>query len=129
MSKCRVWYHLDGKISVSYPDLRPEKKPEDLTFDEWLNKQLDNVAIKAPQFQGLDFEDMDNSQLPNGANPDDRSDRDRWRGTKATGIKIDNTVILRKDLFKQIDDELAKQNPGIIVIERLRRKLDRKEHD
>lgn len=123
MSKCRVWYRLDGGVSVSHPDLRPEKKPKDLTLEQWIDFQLDQVAIKAPQFVGLDYQDMDTSELPQ-----DRTDRDRWRGNKQTGIKIDNSVVLRKDLDKQIDDELAMQNPNIIKIERLRRKLDKREH-
>ncbi len=126
MSKCRVWYRTDGKISISYPDLRPEKKPEHLTINEWINKQLDNVPIKAPQFAGLDFEDVDSSKLPQ-----DRKDRDRWRGTKATGIKIDTTVVLRKDIEKQLDAELTKPNPNPnpITALKLQRKLDKREYD
>ena len=112
MTKCRVWYHPDGKISVSYPDLRPEKKPEGLTMDEWIDRQLNLVPVKAPQFAGLDFEDMDSSQLPQ-----DRADRDRWRGSKVQGIKISPSVVLRKDLLKQVDDELAKPNPDVVKIE------------
>lgn len=148
MGKIRVWYWPNGKISVSYPDTRyqlyidrqlidwinkkPEdedldewiaKKPEDLTQDEWTDKQLDNVAIKAPPYSGLDFEDIDISQLPQ-----DRADRDRWRGTKATGIQIDNTVILRQDLEKDIDDELLLINPNMKKIMQLIRKLDKREH-
>ena len=124
MGKVRIWYHPTGKVSVSYPDLRPEKKPEGLTLDEWIDRQLNLIPIKAPQFAQLDFEDTDTSQLPQ-----DRADRDRWRGTKATGIKIDTTVVLRKDLVKQIDDELAKPNPDIITVERTRRKIELNQHD
>ncbi len=124
MSRCRVWYHPDQKISVSYPDLRPEKKPEGLTADEWIDRQLNLVPIKAPQFAELDFEDIDSSTLPQ-----DRKDRDRWRGNKTTGIKIDNTVVLRKDLLKQLDGELAKSSPNVVKTMRLQRKIDNKEHD
>ncbi len=124
MGKVRIWYHPTGKVSVSYPDLRPEKKPEGLTLDEWIDRQLNLIPVKAPQFAGLDFEDMDSSQLPQ-----DRADRDRWRGSKVQGIKISPSVVLRKDLLKQVDDELAKPNPDVVKVLRIRGKLDRKEHD
>lgn len=124
MGKVRVWYHNNEKVSVSYPDVRPEKKPKDLTMDEWADKQLDNVATKAPQYAGLDYTDTDSSLIPIRD-----ENRDRWRGTKTTGIRIDDTLVLRQDLLQQIDDELAKPSPSIIELERLRRKLERKEHD
>lgn len=124
MSRCRVWYHLDGKISVSYPDLRKDRQPEGMTTDEWIDYQLEQVPIKAPQFAGLDFEDKEVSELPQ-----DRADRDRWRGTKTTGIKINTNIVLREDLFKQIDEELDKSSPSIIMLERLRRKIEKEEHD
>lgn len=106
MALCRVWYRNDEKVFVSYGDLDiPLKK---------------NPA----KYLGMEYKDMDTSQLPQN-----REDRDRWRGTKATGIKIDSTVILRKDLLKQLDDELAKTNPNAIKALRLQRKIDKREHD
>ena len=122
--KCRVWYHLDGKISVSYPDVRAGKKLEGFTMEQWIDKQLDDVAKKALRFKGLDYEDMDSSQLPVRD-----ENRDRWRGSKTEGIKIASNVVLRQDLMKQVDVELAKPNPDVIILMRLQRKLDKREHD
>lgn len=123
MSKVRVWYHPDGKVSVSHPDKRPEKKPDGMTIDEWAGKQLNDVAKKAPQFQGLDFDDVDSSTLPIRD-----ENRNRWRGSKGQGVRVDNTVILRQDIEKDLDDEFAKQVPNPVAVLRLQRKLDKKEH-
>jgi hypothetical protein len=124
MSKVRVWYWSSGKVSVSYPDKRPEKKPEGLTTDEWALKQFENIPKKAPRFQGIPFDDVNSSTLP----VRDKN-RDRWRGSKGQDIRIDDTVILRQDLFKQLDDELAKPNPDAVKAMKLQRKLDKREHD
>jgi hypothetical protein len=102
-----------------------DQKPSDPTLDEWIGKQLVIPLAKNPaKYSGMEYEDMDTSQLPQN-----RADRDRWRGTKVTGIKIDPSVVLRKDLLKQMDDELAKANPNTVAVLRLQRKLDKREHD
>ncbi len=124
MGKVRIWYRPDGKVSVSYPDVRPEKKPDSMTIDEWALEQFRNVAIKSPRFQNFPFDDVDGSSIPVND-----GDRDRWRGSKGQGVSIDNTVVLRRDIEKQLDDELAKPNPSPIAALRLQRKLDKKEHD
>ncbi len=124
MGKVRIWYHNDEKISVSHPDKRPEKKPKGLSMDEWALEQFENVLVKVPRFQGLDFEDINPSQLPQ-----DRKDRNRWRGTKAQGIKVDSTVVLRQDLLDQLDAELDKPNSDLKKALKLQRRIDKKEHD
>ncbi len=158
MGRCRVYYRQDGKILVDHPDLRPEKKPksksefikrfsryngitipltDNITLDDWIDAQFIESAEKKATLHIdndltkilLPYDDIDSTALPNGANPNNRNDRNRWRGTKVTGVQIDNTVVLRKDLFQQIDDELAKPSPDGIVIERLRRKLEKREHN
>lgn len=136
-SKCIVYYHPNGKVSIDHPDLRINKKPDGMTMNEWIDAQfidsvnskpglhIDNDLSKA----ALPFDVIDTSELPNASNPKDRSDRNRWRGNKSMGIKIDKTLVLRKDLFKQLDDELAKPNPGIVILVKIRRKIEKKEHD
>lgn len=37
--------------------------------------------------------------------------------------------MLRKDLFQQIDDELAKASPDTVKLMRIHRKIDKREHD
>ena len=137
MTKCRVYYHQNGKISVDHADQRSAKLPKGMTNDEWIDAQFLQSGEKKPGLHVdgdlnkplLDYDEIDDSQLPNGNNPMDRKDRDRWRGTKTTGIKIDATVMLRKDLYKQIDDELARATPDMVVVARLEGKLRRNEHD
>jgi hypothetical protein len=124
MTKCRVWYKPDGSVSVSHPDVRPHKKPDYLTMDEWIDKQLDDVAVKAPQFQGLEYDDIDAFELPARD-----MNRDKWRGSKGQKVKIDNTVKLRHDVTAELDAELAMVNPDIIKVIKLQRKLDKKEYD
>jgi hypothetical protein len=124
MSICRVWYHKDGKVSVSYPDTRYKFKPRNLNLDQWAYKQFDDLLLKCPQFLGLDYEDIDSYKLPK-----EREDRDRWRGNKTTGIKIDSKVILRKDIQQKLDKELSKSEPNVIKAMKLQRKLDKQEHD
>lgn len=124
MSKVRIWYWPDSKVSISHPDLRPRKKPENMTMNEWIDKQLNDVSKKAPQYQGLQYDDVDSSTLPIR-----NEDRNRWRGSKGQGIRIDGTVVLRQDLLQQIDDELVKAEPSVVEIERLRRKVEKGKHD
>jgi hypothetical protein len=107
MALCRVFYRVDGRVFVFYGD------DLDLPFRKNPNK-----------YNPMEFKDMDDSQIPQ-----DRLDRDRWRGTKATGIKVDATVILRRDIEEQLDAELAKPVPNSIAALKLQRKLDKKEYD
>lgn len=126
--KCRVWYIVDiqgnptGEVSVSYPDVRPHKKPEGLTMEQWNDKQLEDVR-KRPQFQGLAYDDMDSSQIPVRD-----KDRDRWRSKKGEKIKVDTTVRLRQDVLDDLDAELAKPNADTVKLMRLQRKLDKKDY-
>ena len=62
MGKVRVWYHPGGKVSITHGDLSRNPKQE--------------VKLKL-RFRDSDFDDIDDSQLPNAANPTDRKDRDR----------------------------------------------------
>lgn len=137
MTRCRVYYQQSGKISVDHADQRPGKKPKDMTNDDWIDAQFLQSGKNKPNLHVdgdlskplLDYEEIDDSALPNGSAPTDRKDRDRWRGNKLTGIKIDTNIVLRKDLFKQIDNELAKPSPDIFVIERIRSKIELNQHD
>lgn len=137
MTRCRVYYRQDGKISVDHADQRPEKAPEGMTNDQWIDKQFLESGERKPDLHIdsdlanplLPNEDVDDSSLPNGNDPTDKKDRDRWRGTKAAGIRIDNSIVLRKDLAAQLDAELAKPSPNAITAMRLQRRLDRGDHD
>jgi len=124
MSICRVWFRLDGKISVSYPDTNPQNKPSDMAYRTWITQQLDSVAEKSLEFSGLEYTDMDTSELLQV-----RADRNRWRGDKGTGINIDKKVVLRQDLCSALDKELGKPEPDTINVLRIQRKLNKQEHD
>ena len=116
--KCRVWYRADGSVSVSHPDMRLGLKPKELTMAQWAEQQFNIVAEKNPELANLEYEDMEQSQLPAG-----RVDRDRWRGVKGQGVMIDKNVILRKDIGKQLDDELAIVSPDPVKVIKLQRQL------
>ncbi len=107
MALCRVWYKADKKIFVTHgPD-------------------LGLPLIKNPaKYSSMQFEDMDDSLLPQ-----DRKDRDRWRGSKSLGISIDTSIVLRQDLNQQIDAELAEPSPDLKKVIRLQRRLAKRDHD
>lgn len=128
MALCRIWYRADGRVFIQHIDYK--LKPTGMADADFAVEQFAIPRKKNPdKYNTMEFEDVDDSTLPNGVSPISRKDRDRWRGTKATGVKIDNTVVLRKDLEKEMDDELAKPNPDLKKVMQTQRKLDKKEHD
>lgn len=92
--------------------------------DVFIDSEFNNIPLKVPRLAGLDFEDMDTSQLPQ-----ERAKRNKWRGSKGNGVSVDETVVIREDLIKDLDDELEKPNPDLKKAMKLQRKLDKREHD
>lgn len=93
MTMCRVWYRKDRKVSISqavgYEFYREQYSRKIISWIipplpeyKWIRKMFNKIPKQAPQFAGLDYEDMDTSELPQM----NRENRDRLRGTKALGL-------------------------------------------
>ena len=123
MALCRVWYGKGGRVFVQHVDYR--RKPDDESDAAFAAKEF-AIALKnnPAKYKPMTFEDVDDSQLPQ-----DRSKRDKWRGSKGNGVHVDDTVILRQDIQEQLDFELAVAEPDVINVIKLQRKLDKREHD
>ncbi len=120
-NKVRIWYWPDGQISVSHPELRESRKPKKFaTMAEYHDWQLNNVSVKSPQFRGLDYEDVDSSQIP-----DKDKNRLKWTGSKGQGIRIDNAITLPYEIENNIRAELGK--PVSDVSKVLKLQLDLKD--
>jgi hypothetical protein len=118
--KSRVFYRPDGAVAIVHP--APKAKRQGETDEAFFERTCFDAAVKAG-LSGLDFDDMDDSLLP------PRSDRDKWRGVKGQGVRIDHTIITKAErraaLEAELDAELAKPNANEITAMRLKRKLDK----
>jgi len=109
----RVIYKAGGDVAVIHP-------VADRPLDEIFEK-----AVKGTDMEGLPYDDMEASELPA------REHRDKWRGAKGQGVRIDHTVetpVERKEkLSALIEVELKKPNPDPVAAMRLMRKLEKGE--
>ena len=126
MAKCRVYYRADGTAGIVYPI---EKQKVNETESQWLKRVYEKTEVHK---QGLPFDDIDASQLPQDANGK-KVDREKWRGNQGQGVSIDGTIVTdtekRKAIEDRLDTELAKPTPNAIAAMRLQRKLDKREYD
>ena len=120
MPLCRVIYKINGQISIIHP--APKARLKDESDQVFLNR-VSIKACKGTELEGLDYEDIDSSNLP------DRKFRDKWRGDKQNGIRIDHSVITaverKEKIEKQLDIELVKNKPDVITVIRLQRELQK----
>ena len=98
--KVRVLYKDNGSVAVIHP--APKSRRKDESEVDWLNRVLGKATP-----EGIDFEDMDDSQLPS------REDRNAWTKKQGGGVKV-NTV-----KAKAIKDEVKRQD----LIEKEKTKL------
>lgn len=123
MTKCRVYYRPDGTVAVVHPVFKARR------LDETEQEFLDRAYAKAEKesgLTGLDFDDTDTANLP------DRKDRDKWRGQKGQGVRVDPSVVTRAErrqaVEAQLDAELAKPNPNPVQALKLQRRLEKGEY-
>ncbi len=126
-TKRRVYYNPDNTIRTVVQAAPRSRKPDEAE-SEWL-KRIYNKS--AALYVGLEYEDIDISQLPQGQ---DRKGREvKWKGSKGVAITVDNTILTETEKKQKIEDdldaELAKSNPDAIKALKLQRKLDKKEYD
>ncbi len=95
MSKIRVLEKLDGSVGIIYP--APKSRRLDETEEDWLER----VFTKCNP-QGLDFEDIDTSDLPS-----DREDRGAWKlDRNSKKVKVDSVKKQQLDDAKQAKKDL-----------------------
>ena len=78
--KVRVVYKPDGSISVIHPSPNSQERGE--TESQWLNRVFNKTQKNDSKLAGLPFDDIEESVLP------DRNYRDAWRGSKGSGVAI-----------------------------------------
>ena len=130
MALCRVWYGADEKIFVSHVDYK--RKPPVQTAQEFFDAEMTKILLKNPtKYRSLDFEDLDDSTLPDCCimNTADRlaGKREKLRGNKAAGLRIDNSVRVRQDVENELDAELDSDSPDMKKVAKYERKL--RKHD
>lgn len=93
--KVRVIYKLDKTVVVVHP--APNSKRSNETETEWLERVF-TKAMQRQDLQGLSYDDIDNSELPQS-----REDRDAWEGEKGKGISINTAKAeqIRNDIEKE----------------------------
>lgn len=122
--KCRIVYKPDGQVSIIHPapNARMPKETENAFLKRVFEKTMSDSG-----FKGLPYEDVDKSTLPQ-----DRKDRDKWRGNKESGIYVDHTIVTeqekRQAVEDQLDAELAKDEPNSVKVIGLQRKLDKRDY-
>lgn len=124
--KLRIIYRADG-ITTLEPALKA-RLPEE-TEDEHLERYYQEVIVKIPALAGLDFEDVEHTDLPTEADGVTKKHRYKWRGTLATGVKIDTSIVTPAEKRKidedALDVELVKAEPDAIAVIKLQRKLQK----
>ena len=97
MGNCRVTYKPDGQVSITIPLLKAKKKGE--SEQAFLDRAYAKAVIEN-KFEGFDFDDMDTTDLP------DYKKREKWRGNKATGVYIDESIITPAERRQVLVDDL-----------------------
>jgi hypothetical protein len=122
MALCRVFYRVDGSVAINHPN--PRYKMSEETDEEFLDRMASKAVEGDSSLQGLEYEDMDTSQLPDRSN----GKRNKWRGAKGQGVHIDESVITAYDIRQQLDEELDKSSPNPVTILKLQRKLQKRDY-
>lgn len=111
--KVRVFYRPDGGVSVT--------SGAEESFDSHMKKLPPYNGVK---FEDMPYEDIDASQLPIRD-----KNRNKWRGTKGQGVHIDHSIKLKREKVEEakqaLDEELAKPQPDVVEVIKLRRKLEK----
>ncbi len=135
MGLARVFYRTDGGITVRRVNkklkakLIAEKLMQGITDTEFFDVCQNQLSTEVrPRLVGATYDDIEEADLP----AYDSSTRPKWKKKLGGGVEIDNTIITdaekRVAIEKQLDDELAKQNPNPIEALKLQRKLDKREY-
>ena len=81
--KARIIYKPDGKVTVIHP--APKSRKDGESEADWLKRVFER-AVKGTDLEGLPYDDVDSSALP-----DSREDRAAWEGSPGKGIRVNKT--------------------------------------
>jgi hypothetical protein len=118
LSKVRVSYRPDGGVSVT------TFLKEACQNGEAETQCMDRIFNQNETLKDLPYDDLDPSQLPQ-----DRQDRDKWRGRQGRGVWIDHSLVTKnekiEELQAELDKELAKNNPSTVKVVKLQRLMQK----
>ena len=116
--RVRVFYEPNGEVRVLSPNCARGETPESC-----LARVGAKDCPRTARGSCLPFDDMDDSALPS------REKRDKWRGRKGAGVRVDESVITHKERVDAaaaaLDAELAKPAPDPVQVIRLSRALEK----
>ena len=115
LSKVRVFYRTDGGVSItSFMSGACREAETELQC-------MDRISAENPNIIGMPYDDIDPNQLPQ-----DRTERNKWRGEKSRGVWIDHSLVSRNEKIQELNFELEKEldsdspNPDrVIKLQRL----------
>ena len=85
---------------------------------------MDREMQKNPALADLPHDDVDPTTLPQ-----DRKERNKWRGSKGQGISIDHSLVTKQEkieeLKQKLDEELDKNNPSSIKVAKINRLIEK----
>ncbi len=118
LPKARVYYAVDGSVSIEY-------FMDNACIDgETETACMNRISIKTGH-EGIPFDDID----PRTDLPSDRSTRDTWRGQKGKGVWADRTLVTRKDKVLEyrelLDRELDTDKPDPSKVLKLQRMIEK----
>ena len=116
LPKVRVSYRLDGGVSITSFVTGACQGGESET------QCMDREMQKNPELAGLPHDDLLPSQLPQ-----DRKDRDKWRGTKGQGISIDYSLVTKGEKMKNLENllDIAINNSDTVQVAKLQRLIQK----
>ena len=137
MIKCIAYYKPDGQMMLV--DLAPKDRQPGETEDQQLQREHEKLLLNSmildeagdlvtlvSKYKDLPYEFIDKATLP------ERSQRDKWRGSKGNPPGIDNTVVTSEDRRQALEDRLdelhdgpdspAAQREGSVIEKNLRRR-------
>jgi hypothetical protein len=96
--KVRILYKPDKSVAIIHP--APNSRRTNETEAEWLQRVFEEAMVD--DLAGLEYDDVDISELPTS-----REHRDEWEGKKGEGVKINQDKVDAK-LLKQQQKEQHK---------------------
>lgn len=115
----RVFYRPDGRVIVLRPVVCGKGEAPQACLDRVGAKDCPRDERGAC----LPYGDIDDQTLP------PRPTRDKWRGSKARGLWVDNTFVTREEKIAAaeaaLDAELAKEAPSVTEVVRRFRLLEK----
>jgi hypothetical protein len=120
MAKIRILYQPDEQVVLLHPALKNRRLGE--SEEQHLKRYYKEIISKFPKYKDLPFEDKHVDDLP-------KEDREKWRGSKGNGVRIDESIKTVQEKRKVVEDaldaELAKPDGDPMKALRLQRKLNK----